>query len=123
MIVPHALMTPRAIGLGAVVGAAVGSFVGLMADRVARRADKPLLSYVAIDALLGAIGFVGGAIGIACLPAMQNDTTYHAGGMIIHSASVRYQDSYRLAFAVAAVLALLHEVIRYRRDRKARAAK
>jgi len=113
-------MTPRAIGLGAVVGASVGSFVGLLADRVARRADRPLLKYVGIDALLGAIGFVGGAIGIACLPVMQNNSTYNAGGMIIHTASVRYQDSYRLAFAVAAVLALIHEIIRYRRN-KARA--
>ena len=117
MIVPHALMTPRAIGLGAVVGAAVGSFVGLLADRVARRANRPLLSYVAIDALLGAIGFVGGAIGIACLPAMQNNSTVKAGGYIIHNQSVRYQDAYRLAFAVAAVLALIHEIIRHRRNK------
>ena len=118
MIWPHTLITPRFVGLGSVVGAAVGSFVGLLADRVARKSDRPLLKYLAIDAVLGAIGFVGGAIGIACLPVMQANSTFRAGGMIVHTTSVRYQDSYRLAFAVAAVFALVHEIIRYRMNRQ-----
>jgi hypothetical protein len=73
-----------------------------------------------IDAILGAIGYVGGAIGIAMLPVMQHTTSTRVGDMIIRTTSRRYQDAYRLAFGVAALLAILYELYRYFRRTRTR---
>ena len=109
MVIPHIMLTPRSILLGLVVGAAAGALVALIVDRMLGRGKPALL----IDAILGAIGYVGGAIGIAMLPVMQHTTSTRVGDMIIRTTSRRYQDAYRLAFGVAALLAILYELYRY----------
>jgi MFS family permease len=118
MPVPHAMLTPRAILLSLVVGAATGALIALAADRFSGRGKPALL----VDSILGAIGFAGGAIGFAILPvlqnAIQNTTTTRAGGMIIRTTTRNYQEAYQLAFGVAALLAVLYEIFRYLRARR-----
>jgi MFS family permease len=111
------MLTPRAITLSLVVGAATGILIALIADRMSRR-GKPAL---VVDTILGAIGFTGGAIGIAFFPAIQHSTTTRAGGVIVHTTTRNYSEAYQLAFGVAALLPILYEVCRYqwgRRDGK-----
>jgi hypothetical protein len=115
MLAPNAMLTPRAILLSLVVGAAAGALVALIVDRIFGGGKPALL----VDAILGAIGFAGGAIGFAFLPAMQNITTTRAGNMIIRSTTRNYQGAYRLGFGVAVLLAALYEVYRYQRARRA----
>lgn len=115
------MLTPRAILLGVVSGAAAGSLTGIVANRMFRRGEFPSLTALAIDALLGSIGFIGGAIGIASLPVMQTTTTTQAGGMIIRSTTRHYDNAYRLALLVAVLLAAIYEFIRYRRSRNRQA--
>jgi hypothetical protein len=122
MIVPPAMLTPKVILLGIVAGAAAGSLVGLIANRMFRRGElsqlSALLVPLAIDATLGAIGFVGSAIAITSLPLfksmVQTTTTTQAGGMIIRAVSHHYENAYRSALGVAVLLAVLYETIRYR---------
>ncbi len=111
MVIPHVMLTPRSILLGLVVGAAIGALIALIVARMLGRGKPALL----IDAILGAIGYVGGAIGIALLPAMHSTTTTRVGDMIIRTTSRRYQDAYRLAFGVAALLAILYELYHHLR--------
>ncbi len=121
MIVPPAMLSPKVILLGIVAGAAAGSLVALVASRMFRRGELPQLAALwvplLIDAVLGAIGFVGGTIGIASLPALKNltqtTTTTQSGGVIIHTITHHYENAYRLALGVAVLLAVVGEVIRY----------
>jgi len=121
MIVPHYLLTPRIILLGLVVGAATGAMIALLADRFTRREQPGLIKALLIDAVLGAIGFAGGAILFASLPVMQKTTTTQAGGMILRTTTRNYQDPYRLAFGAAILPAVAHELLRSRQWRRARA--
>lgn len=114
MPVPSAMLTPRAVLLSLVVGAAIGALIALIADRISQR-GKPAL---VVDTILGAIGFTGGAIGFAFLPAIQHSTTTRAGGLIIHTTTRNYSEAYQLAFGVAALLPILYEMYRYRRARR-----
>jgi hypothetical protein len=115
MLAPNAMLTPRSILLSLVVGAAAGALVALIVDRIFRGGKPALL----VDAILGAIGFAGGAIGFAFLPATQNITTTRAGNLIIRTTTRNYQAAYRLGFGVAVLLAVLYEVYRYQRARRA----
>jgi len=114
MPVPSAMLTPRAVLLSLVVGSATGALVALIADRISQRGKPALL----IDTILGAIGFVGGAIGLGFLPAIQHSTTTRAGGLIIHTTTRNYSEAYQLAFGVASLMPILYEVLRYRRARR-----
>ncbi len=107
------MLTPRAVLLSLVVGAATGALVALIADRISQRGKPALL----VDTILGAIGFAGGAIGLGFLPAIQRSTTTRAGGLIIHTTTRNYSEAYQLAFGVAALVPILYEVFRYRRAR------
>src|SRR5580692_2370473 len=93
---------------------ATGALVALIADRISQRGKPALL----IDTILGAIGFVGGAIGLGFLPAIQHSTTTRAGGLIIHTTTRNYSEAYQLAFGVASLMPILYEVLRYRRARR-----
>jgi MFS family permease len=108
------MLTPRAVLLSLVVGAATGVFIALIAERISRR-GKPAL---VVDAILGAIGYAGGAIGLAFLPAIQHSTTTRAGGLIVHTTTRNYSEAYQMAFGVAALLPVLYEMYRHRRARR-----
>jgi hypothetical protein len=82
-----------------------------MVDRILKRGKPAWI----IDAILGAIGYLGGALGIALLPVMRQTTSYRVGNMIVRTTAWRYQDAYRLAFGVAVLLAMLYELYRHLR--------
>ena len=73
-----------------------------------------MLAALLIDAILGAIGFVGGALAIAALHLVESTTTSQAGGMIIHTTARHTENAYRFALGIAVLLAALYEIIRYR---------
>lgn len=109
----------RLIGLELVVGLAVGGVIGMFAA-VARKRD---LTSAWLDALLGAIGFVGGAVTMALIPWHHTVTTKNVGGVIVSTTVTHYPNPYRVAFAAAITLPLLLEIFRSWRARRSAAAK
>lgn len=103
----------RTIALEAVVGLSIGGIIGMFMA-IARRRD---LKSAWLDALLGAIGFAGGATGAALAPWHQTRTTKNVGGTIISVTSLHYPYPYRVAFAASIGLVLICELIRGLRAR------
>ena len=107
-----------AIALEAVVGLAIGSLIGIFARIARQRADSNAgfhLGGVLIDALLGAVGFTGGAIGMTFLPWRHTVVTSDIGGMIVSTTTMRYRYPYQIAFLLAIALPALYELIRRRK--------
>lgn len=104
----------RTISIEAVVGICVGAVIGMFAA-IARK--RPLTT-AWLNALLGAIGFVGGAVGSTLAPWRASSHTENRGGMIITSTVMRYPHPYRIAFALAIVLPIIVELIRSARTKK-----
>ncbi len=104
----------RTISLEAVVGICVGGVIGIFVSIVRKRG----LISAWLDALLGAIGFVGGAVGMAFAPWRATSQTQNIGGMIVKSTVLRYPHPYRVAFAAAVILPMILELIRGARARK-----
>lgn len=98
----------RLIGLETVVGFSVGGVIGMFAAIARNRA----LSSAWLDALLGAIGFVAGALTMALIPWHHTTTTQNRGGMIISTTTMHYPNPYRVAFAAAIILPVLCELVR-----------
>jgi MFS family permease len=98
----------RTISLEAVVGLTVGGLIGMFAAIARKRA----LSSAWLNAALGMIGFVGGAVGMALAPWRATVVTKNIGGMIVTSTVMRYPHPYRVAFAAAIVLPMICELIR-----------
>src|SRR5262249_47989359 len=65
MPIPPAMLTARALALGCASGAAVGSLVGILANRFSRRDEFPKIPALLIDAIIGATGFTAAAIALA----------------------------------------------------------
>ncbi|HML15617.1 MAG TPA: hypothetical protein VK419_01275 [Bryobacteraceae bacterium] len=107
------------IFLEAVVGLAVGALIGMLV-RILRR--QPMTGVLA-DAALGALGFVGGAVGSVLMPYKQNTVTYHVGNTIVRTTTRRYQHPYRAAFVLAIALPVVWELFRYFRSRRATVSK
>jgi hypothetical protein len=104
----------RTISLEAVVGLSVGGVIGMFVAIVRKRG---LLSALP-DAILGAIGFIGGAVGMLFAPWRATSQTQSNGVMIVKSTVLRYPHPYRVAFALAVVLPAILELIRAARKRK-----
>jgi hypothetical protein len=68
--------------------------------------------------VLGMVGFVGAAVGIAVAPWHASTTTRNEGGMIISTTVLRYPHPYRVAFAAAVGLAMICELVRGARRKK-----
>jgi len=96
------------------VGICVGGVIGLFAAIVRKRG---LISALP-DALLGAVGFVGAAVGTLFAPWRATSQTQNIGGMIVKSTVLRYPHPYRVAFAAAVILPMILELIRAARARK-----
>jgi hypothetical protein len=64
------------------------------------------------DALLGAAGFVGGAVYSAKVPWQLNTVTRKVGDTIVSTTSRHYQYPYRAALLMAVLLPVLWEVVR-----------
>jgi MFS family permease len=104
----------RTISLEAVVGLAVGGLIGMFAAIARKRA----LTSAWLNALLGMIGFVGGAVGMALAPWRATTVTQNKGGMIVSTTSLRYPHPFQIAFAAAIVLPVICELIRGARRKK-----
>ena len=98
----------RTILLEAVVGLSIGGIIGMFAA-IARRRD---LKSAWLDALLGAIGFAGGATAAVLVPWHQTRTTQNVGGMIISTTTLHYPYPYRVALAASIGLVAICELIR-----------
>lgn len=105
--------------LEAVVGMAIGSMIGILV-RIFR---KQPLTGVMVDGALGALGFVGGAIGSLLIPYKENTTTFRVGDAIVRTTTKRYQHPYQVAFVLAVAAPVLWELFRYFRSRRATVSK
>jgi hypothetical protein len=104
----------RTISLEGVVGLATGGVIGMFVAITRKRELKTAW----LDGLLGAIGFIGGSIGMALAPWRATSETKNIGGMIVKSTVMRYPHPYRVAFALAILLPMLCELIWRTRGRK-----
>jgi hypothetical protein len=93
--------------LQAVVGGAIGAFIAVLASFFKKR---PMKFFP--DILLGAGGYLGGVALTPYLPWHLNTITYRIGGAVVRATSRHYQYPYRIAFALAALLPVLYELIR-----------
>jgi hypothetical protein len=105
----------RLIALETTVGLSIGAMIGIFAA-IARKRD---LKTAWLDALLGAIGFVGAARGIAVFPWHHTTSTKEVAGMIVTTTVMHYPNPYRIALAAALILPVLLEIVRSWRARGA----
>lgn len=104
------------IFIEAVLGLAIGALIGL----VVRMFTKGDLLGVVGDAVLGVLGFVGGAVGSVYMPWQMNTVTYRVGDAILSTTRRRYQHPYRAAFLLAILLPVIYEAIRLVLQRRAK---
>ncbi|MBZ5601382.1 MAG: hypothetical protein LAO79_03665 [Acidobacteriia bacterium] len=93
--------------LEGVVGIAIGAIIGLL---VMMTTKKPTL--ILLDAILGAVGFVGGAVATARFPYKLNTVSRRVGDAIISTTVRHYQHPYRAALLAAVLLPLIYELCR-----------
>ena|SRR5579872_4956661 len=93
--------------LQAVVGICIGAIIGLLVILVTRKKTLILM-----DAVLGAIGFVGGAVASARFPWRMNTVTQRVGDAIVSTTVRHYQHPYRAALVASVLLPVLYEVYR-----------
>ena len=102
------------IALEAVVGIAIGAILGMLL----RLATKRELGGAFVDAILGAIGYAGGATVMVVAPWRMNTVTEKIGDTIVTTTTRRYPHPYQIAFVLAIFLPLLWEAICLARHRK-----
>jgi len=93
--------------LEAVVGLSIGGIIGLAVILVTKKT-----ALVLIDALLGAIGFIGGAVATARVPYRMNTVSKRVGDAIISTTVRHYQHPYRIALLAAVLLPVIYELCR-----------
>ena len=93
--------------LQAVVGIAIGSIIGLLVILVTKKT-----TFLLVDAILGAAGFVGGAIAAAKIPYKMNTVSQRIGDTIVTTTSRHNQHPYRAALLLAVLLPVLFEAYR-----------
>jgi membrane associated rhomboid family serine protease len=99
------------IGL-AVVGAAIGAFIGLIAPVV----SKPGPTWILKDAFLGASGMLAGWFGCVLMSSRRITTSYALeGGRIVVTSTMKHPEG--AAVVVAVLLPIVHELYRFRRAR------
>ena len=97
----------------ALAGMAIGAVTGWLVSLLAKTSRKGLLK----DSFLGSFGFLVGFIGCIFMPWPENTITYRLeGGTEVSSTMNTYQHLERVAFAVAILLPLLHELYRRRKS-------
>jgi hypothetical protein len=101
--------------LEVVVGICAGAIVAALISVVFKRPANFVK-----DAMLGAIGFIGGVAITPHLPWRINTVTRHVGDAIVTTTSHRFQHPYRIALLLAFLLPIVYELIRMRFGRSAR---
>lgn len=102
------------IALEAVVGLAIGAILGMLL----RLATKRELGGALVDAILGAMGYAGGATGATVLPWRMSTVTEKIGDSIVTTTTRRYPYPYQIALVLAIFLPLLWEAICLARERR-----
>jgi hypothetical protein len=95
----------------AILGMVVGTLTGLCASLLLRL--KTQLRYIAVDSILGAIAFPLAFQGVLFVP-WRNTITYHVGDTLVTSTTDHYQYPDLVAYTVAILLPLLHELRRFK---------
>jgi hypothetical protein len=93
--------------LQGVVGICIGAVIAFLVIVVTKRK-----TFIVLDAILGAIGFVGGALATAKLPYKLNTVTRRVGDAVISTTTHHYQHPYRAALILAVLLPVLYELYR-----------
>ena len=96
-----------------VVGSVVGALIGFSCFLLFKFEVRAIIK----DALLGASGFLMGIIGCALVPWPRNTITYYVDQTQVQSTMDRYQHPEAVAFVLAALLPLLHELWRFKQSR------
>ena len=99
--------------LEAIVGAAIGAFLAVLASWWGKRATKFFQ-----DVLLGAAGYLAGVAITPRIPWHQNTITYRMGDAVIRTTSRHFQYPYRVGFLMAVLFPLVYETIRFFVERK-----
>lgn len=99
--------------LEAVVGASIGALIAVLASLRGKRKMKFFP-----DILLGAAGYLAGVALTPRIPWHQNTIQYRIGDTVIRSTSRHIQYPYRIGFALAVLLPVIYELIRYFVERR-----
>lgn len=103
---------------GAVAGAAIYAVMRVASSRDDARpgADSAVRSrpraMLALDAALGAAGFVAGVVGSALVRITPSTVTSRVGGVVVRKTSMHFQHPYTAALILALALPLLAEAVR-----------
>jgi hypothetical protein len=100
---------------GACIGSAVGALTGLFASIALRLTIQ--FRDVAINGILGAVGFPLGFVAALLIP-WRNTLTYSAGDTLVTSTMNHYQHPNLVAYIVAVVLPILHELRCFRSSKE-----
>lgn len=95
----------------AAAGAAIGAALGFVCSLLFSANKRGLL----VDAVLGAVGLVGGITGCALLPWPRNTVTYVVGGTTVSTTMDRYQHPEVVGLVLSVLFPLLYETFRARR--------
>lgn len=93
--------------LQGVVGVCIGAVIAFLVIVVTKRK-----TFIVLDAILGAVGFVGGAVGTAKFPYKLNTVTRHVGDAVVSTTTHHYQHPYKAALILAVLLPVLYELYR-----------
>ena len=98
------------------IGMAVGAVTGFVASLVLRL--KIRIRAIVLDGILGALGFPLG-FGVVMSIPWRNTITYHVGDTLVSSTMNHYQHPDSVAFAIAILLPVVHELRRFKRTKLA----
>ena len=100
-----------------VVGMVIGGLSGWLTCLLTRIGSRRVFR----DALIGAFGILSGLLVCIYLPWYQNTISYRlSGGVQVTSTADTYQHPEPVAVLVAAILPMLYELNRFRRERRIR---
>ena len=91
----------------------LSAFVGLIAGELLRIFSRAVHPRSVLNAILGAVGFLGGFILCVLVPLPEN-TVYEnlPGGGVVATTMTRYQHPYWVGFMASALLPFGHELCR-----------
>jgi hypothetical protein len=114
-------VSPIVVIFGYFVIAVLGSIIGALSGMLVSRIFKIRIHGITKDAFFGAIGAVTTVIGCAIVPWPRNTISESLGaGLRVETTMNRFQHPYLLAAIVAAVLAALHQFIRFKQQKARR---
>lgn len=92
----------------------IGVFVSVFSSFLLRRKRF----YFITDGLLGVFGFWLSLIGCLIVPWPENTIVRYVGDMKVTETANHYQHPFGVAYVVAVLLPLVHEILRFRHSRR-----